>query len=153
RIAPLSAGGRVVGTITVVDDVSDRTLREADLRAQIEALKTARRAAEEALRAKDEFLATLSHELRTPLNSVPGWTRILRYRHDDAASLRRGLEVIERNGAAQLRLIEDMLDMSRMMSGKLRVELRETDVVAAALTAVDVLTPTAAAKGVTLRTS
>ncbi len=152
RIAPLTADGRVVGTITVVEDVSDRTLREAELREQIEALKAARHAAEDALRAKDEFLATLSHELRTPLNSVLGWTRILRYRYDDTASLRRGLEVIERNGAAQLRLIEDMLDMSRMMSGKLRVEMRETDVVAAALTAIDALTPTAAAKGVTIRT-
>jgi PAS domain S-box-containing protein len=152
RIAPLIAEGRVVGTITVVEDVSDRTLREAELREQIEALKAARQAAEDALRIKDEFLATLSHELRTPLNSVLGWTRILRYRYDDAASLRRGLEVIERNGAAQLRLIEDMLDMSRMMSGKLRVEMRETDVVAAALTAIDALTPTAVAKGVTIRT-
>ena len=152
RIAPLTAEGRVVGTITVVDDVTDRTLREAELREQIEALKVARHAAEDALRTKDEFLATLSHELRTPLNSVLGWTRILRYRYDDTASLRRGLEVIERNGAAQLRLIEDMLDMSRMMSGKLRVEMRETDVVVAALTAIDALTPTAAAKGVTLRT-
>jgi signal transduction histidine kinase/CheY-like chemotaxis protein len=152
HIAPLTADGRVVGTITVVEDVSDRMLREADLREQIEALKAARRAAEDALRTKDEFLATLSHELRTPLNSVLGWTRILRYRADDTASLQRGLEVIERNGAAQLRLIEDMLDMSRMMSGKLRVEMRETDVVAAALTAVDALTPTAVAKGVTIRT-
>jgi len=152
RIAPLTADGRVVGTITVVEDVSDRTLREAELREQIEALKAARHAAEGALRTKDEFLATLSHELRTPLNSVLGWTRILRFHYDDTASLRRGLEVIERNGAAQLRLIEDMLDMSRMMSGKLRVEMRETDVVAAALTAVDALTPTAAAKGVTIRT-
>ena len=152
RIAPLAADGRVVGTITVVDDVTDRTQREAELREQIEALKVARHAAEDALRTKDEFLATLSHELRTPLNSVLGWTRILRYRYDDTASLRRGLEVIERNGAAQLRLIEDMLDMSRMMSGKLRVEMRETDVVVAALTAIDALTPTAAAKGVTLRT-
>jgi len=152
RIAPLTVGGRVVGTITTVDDVSDRTRREAELREQIEALKAAREAAEDALRIKDEFLATLSHELRTPLNSVLGWTRILRYRYDDAASLRRGLEVIERNGAAQLRLVEDMLDMSRMMSGKLRVELRETDVVAAVLSAVDALTPTAVAKGVTIRT-
>ena len=153
RISPLTADdGRVVGTITVVDDVSDRMLREADLREQIEALKVARRSAEDALRIKDEFLATLSHELRTPLNSVLGWTRILRYRCDDTASLQRGLEVIERNGAAQLRLIEDMLDMSRMMSGKLRVEMRETDVVAAALTAVDALTPTAVTKGVTIRT-
>ena len=152
RIAPLIDGNRVVGTITVVDDVSDRTLREAELREQIEALKAARHTAEDALRTKDEFLATLSHELRTPLNSVLGWTRILRFRHDDSAALRRGLEVIERNGAAQLRLIEDMLDMSRMMSGKLRVEMRETDVVAAALTAIDALTPTAVAKGVTIHT-
>ena len=152
RIAPLTADGRVVGTITIVEDVSDRTRREAELREQIEALKAARHAAEDAVRTKDEFLATLSHELRTPLNSVLGWTRILRYCYDDTASLRRGLEVIERNGAAQLRLIEDMLDMSRMMSGKLRVEMRETDVVAAALTAIDALTPTAVAKGVTIRT-
>jgi signal transduction histidine kinase/CheY-like chemotaxis protein len=152
RIAPLSLDGRVVGTITVIEDVSDRMIREADLREQIESLKVARSTAEDAVRIKDEFLATLSHELRTPLSAVLGWTNILLRRRQDPAMLTRGLEIIERNGAAQLRLVEDMLDVSRMMSGKLRLELREVDFVATVLGAIESLLPTAAAKGVKIRT-
>ena len=151
RIAPLSLDGRVVGTVTVIEDVSDRMIREADLREQIESLKVARSTAEDAVRIKDEFLATLSHELRTPLSAVLGWTSILVRRKHDAAMLTRGLEIIERNGAAQLRLIEDMLDVSRMMSGKLRLDLRDMDFVATVLAAIETLLPTAAAKGVTIR--
>jgi signal transduction histidine kinase/ActR/RegA family two-component response regulator len=151
RVAPLSVDGRVVGTITVIEDASDRIVREADLRGQIESLKIARSAAEDAARVKDEFLATLSHELRTPLSAVLGWTNILTTRQLDVRMLTRGLEVIQRNAASQLRLVEDMLDVSRMISGKLRLDMRELDLVATVMGVVETLLPTAMAKSVTIR--
>src|SRR4051812_25644501 len=137
RIAPLLDGGTIVGTITVIDDVSDRVNSEAEMRRQIAA-------SQEALRIKDEFLATLSHEIRTPLNAVVGWTKILLGRTVDAATLDRALRVIDRNATAQVRLIEDMLDMARIVSGKLRLELAPVDLAAATLAAIDVNAPAAA---------
>jgi signal transduction histidine kinase/ActR/RegA family two-component response regulator len=153
RIAPLLEDGVTVGTITVIDDVSERVNSEGELRRQIAASEAARAVAEEASRVKDEFLATLSHEIRTPLNAVLGWTKILQGRAVDAATLQHALAVIDRNAAAQAVLIEDMLDMARIVSGKLRLEVSEVDPVAAALAAIDVVAPAAAAKDITLRTS
>ncbi len=151
RIAPLIADGKIVGTITVIDDVTDRVRSEAEMRRQITVAETALSTAEDALRQKDEFLATLSHEIRTPLNAVIGWTRILRSRAVDPATLENGLRVIDRNATAQSRLIEDMLDMARIVSGKLRLELAPVDLVSATRAAIDVVTPAAAAKSVTIR--
>ena len=151
RVAPLSVDGRVVGTITVIEDVTDRMVREANLREQVESLKVARQAAEDAVRIKDEFLATLSHELRTPLSAVLGWTKILTTRTLDAQMLTRGLGIIQRNATSQLRLVEDMLDVSRMISGKLRLDMREMDLVATVMAVIETLLPTATAKGVTIR--
>ncbi|HEU4926705.1 MAG TPA: ATP-binding protein [Vicinamibacterales bacterium] len=153
RIAPLLDGAAAIGTVTVIDDVSDRVMSETALRRQIAASESARVVAEEASRVKDEFLATLSHEIRTPLNAVLGWTKILQGRSVDGATLERALEVIGRNAAAQAVLIEDMLDMSRIVSGKLRLEIGEVDPVAVTLAAIDVVSPAAAAKDITLRTS
>ena len=153
RIAPLSIGDSIVGTVTVVEDVSDRVASERELRSQIEASETARALAEEAVRVKDEFLATLSHEIRTPLNAVVGWTKILLARQVDAAMLNRALQVIDRNAVAQTRLIDDMLDMARIMSGKLRLDMQPIDLTAIALTAIDVVMPTASAKGVSILTA
>ena len=121
------------------------------MRRQITVAETALSTAEDALRQKDEFLATLSHEIRTPLNAVIGWTRILRSRAVDPATLENGLRVIERNATAQSHLIEDMLDMARIVSGKLRLELAPVDLVSATRAAIDVVTPAAAAKSVTIR--
>ena len=154
RIGPLDDAGVLVGTVTIVEDVSDRLASESVLRRQIEAQQLARGMAENALRAKDEFLSTLSHEIRTPLNAVLGWARILIARGDiDRALLDRALHVIERNATAQARMIDDMLDMARIAAGKLRLEMRPVDVVKVVLAAVDVVMPAAHAKRVALRTN
>ena len=152
RIAPLVDAGVIVGTITVITDVSERVAVERELRAQIATAETARVQAEQALRVKDDFLATLSHEIRTPLNAVLGWTRILRSRTPDAKMLARAIEVIERNAAAQLTLVTDMLDMARITAGKVRLELRDLDLAATVASAVDVIRPAAEAKGIELNT-
>ena len=153
RIAPLVDDGQVVGTITVIDDVTERVTSELELRRRIAEAERARVQAEEASRVKEEFLATLSHEIRTPLNAVIGWIKILRGRAVDAATLSHALDVIDRNATAQAVLIEDMLDMARIVSGKLRLDIGTVDPVASTLAAVDVVAPAAAAKGISLRTS
>jgi signal transduction histidine kinase/ActR/RegA family two-component response regulator len=151
RIAPLRDGDTVIGTVTVVENVSERLASDAELRRQIEAQKVARSTAERALRDKDEFLSTLSHELRTPLNAVLGWSRILMTRQDtDPAMLARALNVIERNAAVQAAMIDDILDVARIVSGKLRLEMTPVELAPIVLAAVDVIAPSAAAKHVTV---
>lgn len=113
-------------------------------------LREALAEAEEANRLKDEFLAVLSHELRTPLNAILGWARMLRagtLRDDDVP---RAIETIERNAQAQAQLIEDLLDVSRIVSGKLRLEMRQAHVGDIVAEAIDTVRPTADARGVTL---
>src|SRR5262249_60562310 len=88
------------------------------------------RTAQEASRAKDEFLATVSHELRTPLTAIIGWTRVLRSRPADAATIGDALETIERNARAQAQIINDLLDVSRIITGMLRLNVRPIDLVA-----------------------
>ncbi|MGH7859906.1 MAG: response regulator [Candidatus Binatia bacterium] len=107
--------------------------------------------AREANRLKDEFLGTLSHELRTPLQAVLTWVQLLRKENVDRATLARGLEVIERSARAQTGLIEDILDVSRIVAGKLRVETRPLDLGKVVAAAVDAIRPTAAAKPIELR--
>jgi len=116
------------------------------------ALENARlyREAQEANRAKDEFLATLSHELRTPLNAILGWIQILRSKHLDEITTARAFEAIERNAKAQAELIEDMLDVSRIITGRLRLELQPIRLSDAVEAALDSVRPTADAKGVRL---
>ena len=152
RIAPLTVGATVVGTITVIEDVTERVVSERELRNQIAASERARNVAEEASRLKDEFLATMSHEIRTPLNAVLGWTRILRTQ-PRLKTRDHALEVIERNAASQLRLVEDLLDMARVISGKLRLELKTIALEDVVRAAIDVVTPGAAAKNITISTS
>ena len=145
RIEPLTDDGAIVGTITLIEDVTERVIAERELRNQIAAWEQARRVAEEASRLKDEFLATLSHEIRTPLNAVIGWTRILRTQ-PAIRSQAHALEVIERNAISQMRLVEDLLDMARIISGKLRLNIDTVAITDVAKAAVDVIAPAAAAK-------
>jgi PAS domain S-box-containing protein len=150
RIAPLMNGNEVVGTITLIEDVSERVLSEKRLRAEIAAAEEARHEAEAASRAKDEFLATLSHEIRTPLSAVLGWIHLLKVREPDAATIKRAVEVIERNARSQLTLISDMLDMARISSGKMRLELSEVNMTSVVGGAVDGVRPAAEAKNIRL---
>lgn len=104
----------------------------------------------EANRVKDEFLATLSHELRTPLNAILGWTKLLRANAVPAPAVDRALEKVERNAQVQSRLIEDLLEVSRIVSGKMRLEYRPFDLVVLCTTAVDSIRPAAEARGVAI---
>src|SRR3954470_23692309 len=152
RIEPLSDGRTIVGTITLIEDVTERVISERELRTQIAASDQARQLAEEASRLKDEFLATQSHEIRTPLNAVIGWTRILRTQ-PSVRSRAHALDVIERNAMSQMRLVEDLLDMARIISGKLRLNIDTVSVEEVAQAAIDVVAPGAAAKNVAIETS
>ena len=116
-----------------------------------QAEQEARGAAENANRLKDEFLATVSHELRTPLNSILGWATMLRRNKFDEATSARALETIERNARSQAQLIEDLLDVSRIVSGKLRLEVRPLDLGPIIEAAVEAVHPAAEAKNITLR--
>ncbi len=118
----------------------------------VEAERAARTDIARVSRMKDEFLATLSHELRTPLSAVLGWSKVLATRHKDVDDLSRGLDVITRNAVAQARLIDDLLDMNRIVSGKVRLEVQPTDVGNVVLAAVEAAKPAADAKGIRLRT-
>ena len=154
RIGPLWDGTAVIGTVTLIDDVSERLASEAVLRRQIQAQQKAREAAERALSAKDDFLSTLSHEIRQPLNAVLGWTRILCDRRNlEPELMTRALHVIDRNATLQARMIDDLLDMARIVSGKLQLDMQPVDLVSVIMSSIDVVTPAARARGVALTTS
>jgi len=123
--------------------------REA-IRAAMESERAARGEAERAGRTKDDFLATLGHELRTPLNAVLGWTHVLRRSNGLPPDLVNGLSVIERNARAQARIIEDLLDMSSIISGKVRLNLRPLELAAVISATVESLGPALEAKGLRL---
>ncbi len=116
-----------------------------------EAERVSRLEAEAANRLKDEFLATMSHELRTPLNAVVGWATLLRTKAIDPAEAEHAIEAIYRNARAQTKLVEDILDVSRIVSGNLRLETAPVDVASVVEAAVDVLRPAADAKQIELR--
>lgn len=142
---------RVAAVISVVRAALRARLRQYELRDTLVALHAARTDAEAASRLKDEFLATLSHELRTPLNAILGWTTMLRHGQVEASRMDRALEVVERNARAQAQLIEDVLDMARIITGKLRLEMRPATLGPIVETAVDAMRPAADAKTIRLR--
>jgi signal transduction histidine kinase/CheY-like chemotaxis protein len=142
---------RVSVALSIVRAALRARLRQLEVRDLLVALETSREQAETANRLKDEFLATLSHELRTPLNAILGWTAILRNGGFDAAKAQRGLEVIDRNAHAQAQLVEDVLDMARVITGKLRVEIRPQALAPILDAAVEALRPAADAKRISLQ--
>ncbi len=162
---PLVSRGAVIGVLGIRYkgvrrfDESDRALlltmaemcSQALVRSRLFAAEEqARSEAEAANRAKDEFLATMSHELRTPLNSILGWANILRQHLRDQQRLEHGLEVIERNGKGLAHLVSDLLDMSRIISGKLALTLTRVSVWNVVNAAADVVRPAAEGKGIRL---
>ena len=151
RLVPeLSHDGSVLNVLGVTHDVTDRKDNERRRDELLEAERAARVESERVAIVKDEFLGTLSHELRTPLAAIVGWTNILKRPTVDAETVRRGIEVIARNGKMQARLIDDLLDMNRIISGKLKMEVGLVDLAMVAIAVVDTLRPSADAKGVTL---
>lgn len=127
---------------------AQNALREREV--LIEQEKEARKLAEIANRSKDEFLGLLSHELRTPLNAILGWSRVLERGPHEGETFARGIETINRNAKLQARLIEDMLDISRIISGKLRLDAQPVDLSSVINAAVDTLRPAADAKEIRL---
>src|SRR6478609_8709535 len=136
-----------VGTLARARLLYD-SLRKTEL-----ATRRAREAADEANRAKDVFLATVSHELRTPLNSILGWARLLSEGTLDRETLARGLATIQRNAQIQVQLIEDILDTTRAISGKLHLELAVLDLAHVTRAAFDAVKPSADAKQLELSLS
>ncbi|TCS32602.1 NO-binding membrane sensor protein with MHYT domain [Paucimonas lemoignei] len=118
----------------------------------LERERIARAQAERVSEMKDEFLATLSHELRTPLNAILGWAQLLRMKQYDKDALEKGLETIERNALAQSKLIEDLLDMSRIISGQVRVETQIVDPISVINTALETIRPATLAKQIQVST-
>jgi PAS domain S-box-containing protein len=168
-IAPLLARGRTLGVIglgvtgsrrrytpddvPVAEDFARRVATAVDNATLYREAREAYRQAEEAGRLKDEFLATLSHELRTPLNAIIGWAHLLRGGQLDAAGTARALETIDRNARIQAQLISDVLDVSRIIRGKLQLEIRLVELPTVIEAALEALTPAADAKGVRIQSS
>ncbi len=142
--------GKPRALVGVSMDVTDRREAEERREAHIAAEQAARAESERVGKMKDEFLATLSHELRTPLNAILGWSAILQRNADDDVSRRKAVTVIHRNARQQAQLIDDLLDMNRILSGKLRLTPRWTTLGRAVLAAVETVRPTADVKGVAL---
>jgi PAS domain S-box-containing protein len=158
RISPLTHEDAVIGTLTIIEDVTERVSREAELQNQIEersrllsSEKLARTEAERANRLKDEFLATVSHELRNPLNAILGWSHMLRLGKLTEANAERAVETIYRNAKSQAQLVADLLDVSRIISGKLRLDVRTVDLISIINSAIDSIRPAADAKGIRLQ--
>jgi PAS domain S-box-containing protein len=143
-ISPIrNPAGDVVGASKIARDI---TLQ----RRATERLREVAEEAERQSRMKDEFLATLSHELRTPLQSILGWIQLLRGDDVRADELQQGLEVIDRNAQSQIRIIDDLLDMSRILSGKVRLDVQRVQLAPLIEAALETVKPAAEAKGIRL---
>jgi len=149
RAMPLrDAAGKITLWFGSNTDITEQRENAEERHRLLESERAARSSAERASFLKDEFLATLSHELRTPLNAILGWTQLLRAGGNDPASIEEGLETIERNARAQTRIIEDLLEMSRIISGKTRLDVQAIDLSAIVESALGSVLPAAAAKQV-----
>jgi PAS domain S-box-containing protein len=140
--------GKLIRAWGTQRDVTDRKRAEEERDALLARERAARAEAERAGRTKDEFLSTLSHELRTPLNAILGWSQLLRRDEINEADLQQGLETIERNSRTQAQLIDDLLDMSRIIAGKIRLDVQRVEVLGVIDAAIDTCRYAADAKDV-----
>jgi two-component system CheB/CheR fusion protein len=146
----VSREGAVTGFVKIMRDITQRKLTEDQLKAATLTAEHAESAATAANRAKDEFIAIVSHELRTPLNTIRLWTRMLRNEKLTEKDRADGVEMIDRAALAQQRVIDDLFDVSRIASGKLRLAIRETRLAEAIRGAVEAVEPIASARGIRL---
>jgi signal transduction histidine kinase/ActR/RegA family two-component response regulator len=144
------AGDLTEAAAVLAERAADRSRTEEERARLLARAEAARGEAEVANRTKDEFLATVSHELRTPLTAILGWARMLRGGRLAGDAVGRGLEVIDRNARLQAQLIDDLLDVSRIITGKLRLEVRPIELAPVIDSAIDAVRDTADAKGVIL---
>lgn len=152
RVEPeFSITGEVRSLLTIARDVTDYKNVEQALRSNQVELREQKEELEKLNNLKDEFLAVLSHELRSPLNAILGWSKILRSRKLDQTTFDRGLETIERNAKLQTQLIEDLLDVSRIIRGKLTLHPQPTNLVLAIEAAIDTMRLAAQAKSINLQ--
>jgi PAS domain S-box-containing protein len=142
--------GEFVGLLALVTDNTERKRAEAERAELLEREQRSRELAETASRMKDEFLATLSHELRTPLNAIIGWTAMLTRGQVEPSIVSQAIEVIHRNARAQAKLVEDMLDVSRIISGKFHLDVRHVELVPIVDATIDVVRPMAEAKHINI---
>jgi PAS domain S-box-containing protein len=149
-VIPVLGDSGVRCVVIELQDLRESRAHEEERERLLGRERAAREEAEEACRARDEFVATLSHELRTPLNAVLGWATLLRQSVDDPEEVRNGIGVIERNARHQAQLISDLLDVSRIASGKLALSMQPTDPVQLVNAAIDSTFPAVRAKGVHL---
>jgi PAS domain S-box-containing protein len=138
------------GLIAFTTDITDRKRLDAARERAVERESEARAAAEEASRLKDEFLAVVSHELRTPLNAMLGWAQMLREGSVQPENVSKALDTIERNARMQAQLVEDLLDVSRIVTGKLPLDIQPVDLVSVVRAAVEAVRPAAANKNIEL---
>ena len=141
-----------IGMRGVTMDITPAVRAELERGELLRRERHAREAAEEASRLKEEFLATVSHELRTPLNAVVGWSRLLRARQLDPDGAAHAVEIIERNALMQKQIVEDLLDVSRIVTGKLRINTQPVDLLLVIHAAIDAIRPAAEAKEIEIRT-
>jgi PAS domain S-box-containing protein len=152
-VAPvIGAGGKIESVVCVTIDISKSKRADEERERLLQSEQAAREEAERANRLKDEFLATVSHELRTPLNAILGWSQMLQNSNLDETAAKRALSTIERNARAQNQLIDDLLDVSRIITGQLRLNVRAVDLSSVIMAAVDAARPAAEAKNIRLQT-
>jgi PAS domain S-box-containing protein len=147
------AEGRPLRSVANIQDITARKRAEEEREELLLRERAARETAEAADRSKDEFLAVVSHELRSPLNAILGYAALLRYGDMDAQKVRQAVDVIERSGKAQGRLIDDLLDTARIISGKLRLSVGPVDLASVIEEAIQTVHHAAEAKGVSVRAS
>uniref|UniRef100_A0ACD5GX00 Response regulator n=1 Tax=Desertifilum tharense IPPAS B-1220 TaxID=1781255 RepID=A0ACD5GX00_9CYAN len=141
------------GAVYILADITERKRVEQERTLLLAREQEARAQAEAANRLKDEFLATLSHELRSPLNAMLGWTRLLNTRKFDEQRTAQAMQTIERSARAQAQLVEDLLDVSRIIQGKLRLNIRPVQLAEAIAAAIETIRPAAEAKQIEIQTA
>lgn len=154
RITPVKdPSGKVRYWAAIQRDITERKAEEKKKELLLASERAARTAAEHASRMKDEFLATLSHELRTPINAVLGWAQLLKRGNRREEDVKQSIGIIERNARLQVQLIDDLLDMNRIISGKIHMEMQPVELQSVVMNAIETIEPVAQAKGISLEKS